>query len=304
MRTIQTYNNLVWVDLESPTKDEVRDIVENFSIHGSVAEELILPSIRDRVDLYPNCIYVILHFPAEGHTNSLGTNQEIDFIIGKDFLITAHYDTIDAIHKFSKVFEANGITHGADIGDHAGYIFYLLIQKLYGSIEHELDKFESDLNEIEEQMFAGKEKKMVENISRLGRIILDFKRTVSLHRSVLQSLETAGIKFFGNSFVHFFKKIEAEQFKIYSLIEGQQESLKEIRETNNSMLSSKENEVMKTLTIMAFVTFPLSLIATIFGMNTVNMPIIGGDYDFWIVIGIMAIFTFAFFVFFKKNRWL
>ena len=70
------------------------------------------------------------------------------------------------------------------------------------------------------------------------------------------------------------------------------------------MLSSKENEVMKTLTIMAFVTFPLSLIATIFGMNTVNMPIIGGDYDFWIVIGIMAIFTFAFFVFFKKNKWL
>lgn len=304
MKKIQTYNNLVWIDFDSPTKDEVRDIMENFSLHPTVAEELLLPSVRAKADLYSNCIYMILHFPAFGHTNSLDTNQEIDFIIGKDFLITAHYDTVDAIHKFSKLFETNSITHSNDMGDHAGYIFYLLIKKLYRSVEHEIEQFESRLNEIEENIFRGKEKEMVEEISVLSRAILDFKRSLRVHESVLFSLESVGVKFFGSAFIHQIKKIQSEHFRMYSLVESFLESLKEIRETNNSMLYTKQNEVMKILTIMAFVTFPLSLIASIFGMNTNFIPFVGREYDFWIVIGIMVFLTAVFFIYFKKNKWL
>jgi len=304
MKKILTYGKLVWIDLEAPTKDEIRDVMENFSVHPIVAEELMQPTLRPKVDLYDNLIYLILHFPAKGHTNSLGPNQEIDFIIGNDFLISVHYDTIDAIHKFAKVFETNSITHNTDIGDHAGYIFYLLTKKLYSAVEHELEDFDSKMEDIAEKMFAGKEKEMVKEISELSQILIDFKRTMLSHHSVLVSLERAGIKFFGSSFIHHFKRIEGEQYKVTSVIEGLQESVKEIRETNNSMLTTKQNEVMKILTIMAFVTFPLSLIASIFGMNTNYLPFIGNPYDFWMVIGLMFILTISFFIFFKKNKWL
>ena len=61
---------------------------------------------------------------------------------------------------------------------------------------------------------------------------------------------------------------------------------------------------MKILTIMAFVTFPLSLIAAIFGMNTVYIPIIGTPGDFWIVMGIMGFATFLMFLYFKRKKWI
>ncbi|PIP86916.1 hypothetical protein COW81_03030 [Candidatus Campbellbacteria bacterium CG22_combo_CG10-13_8_21_14_all_36_13] len=304
MKKILTYGKLVWIDLEAPTKDEIRDMMENFSIHPIVAEELMQPTLRSKVDLYDNLIYLILHFPAKGHTHSLSPNQEIDFIIGKDFLISVHYDTIDAIHKFAKIFESNSITHNTDIGDHAGYIFYLLTKKLYSGVEHELEDFDSKMENISEKMFAGKEKEMVKEISELSQILIDFKRIMRSHNSVLLSLEHVGIKFFGSSFIHYFKRIEGEQYKVTSIIEGLQESIKEIRETNNSMLTTKQNEVMKILTIMAFVTFPLSLLASIFGMNTQHLPFVGNPYDFWVVIGLMFLLAVSFFIFFKKNKWL
>jgi len=82
------------------------------------------------------------------------------------------------------------------------------------------------------------------------------------------------------------------------------ELLAELRTTNDSLLYAKQNEVMKTLTIMAFVTFPLTLLAGIFGMNTAYTPLVGRSYDFWIVIGIMLALTVLFFSFFKYRKWL
>jgi len=303
MKQVYKHEGLVWVNLESPTKDEVRDVMEEYDIHPIVAEELLTPTLRPKVDLYDNLIYLILHFPAKKHTNT-GPNQEIDFIIGKNFLITAHYDTIDAVHKFAKVFETNVITKSVDLGDHAGYIFYYLIKKMYSSVEHELEFVESHLHNIEDKIFEGKEKDMVEELSEVSRILIDFKQTTRAHESVLGSLEMAGNKFFSSMFSHHLKRIIGEQYRIHSLIEGLQETMRDLRQTNNSLLSTKQNEVMKTLTIMAFVTFPLSLIASIFGMNTMFIPLVGHKYDFWIVIGIMAVLTVIFFIYFKKNRWL
>jgi Mg2+ and Co2+ transporter CorA len=55
---------------------------------------------------------------------------------------------------------------------------------------------------------------------------------------------------------------------------------------------------------MAFVTFPLSLFASIFGMNTKTLPLAGFEGDFWIILGIMVAATIFFFAFFKHKRWL
>jgi len=303
MKSVLKHGDLIWVDLKSPTKEEIREVMKEFTIHPLVAEELLIPTIQPRVDLYDNLIFLILHFPVKQHTSS-DPNQEVDFIIGKNFLITVRYDTVDAIHKFSKIFESNSITKTVDVGDHAGYIFYYLIKKMYRSVEHELEFVESSLHDIEDKIFSGKEKEMVEDLSVVSRVLLDFKQTTRAHESVLGSFEIASNKFFGGTFIHHTKRVIGEQYRLYSQIEGLQETVRDLRYTNDSLLTTKQNEVMKTLTIMAFVTFPLSLIASIFGMNTLHIPFVGKQYDFWIVIGIMVIMTSMFFIFFKKNKWL
>ena len=77
-----------------------------------------------------------------------------------------------------------------------------------------------------------------------------------------------------------------------------------LRETNNSLLTTKQNEVMKVFTIMAFVIFPLSLVAGIFGMNTAYIPIVGLPGDFWMVMGIMVVLGVLFLSFFMYKKWL
>jgi magnesium transporter len=98
--------------------------------------------------------------------------------------------------------------------------------------------------------------------------------------------------------------ITSEYVKVQSTLEGTREYLQEIRKTNDSLLTTKQNEIMKTLTIMAFVTFPLTVITGTFGMNTTHTPILGLHGDFWIVIGIMITMTSSFFIYFIWKKWL
>lgn len=304
MLTRYRHKDVTWIDLESPTKEEIHKVMDEFSVHPTVAEELLMPTVKPKVDLYENFIYLILHFPAFRHTHKNQQNQEIDFIVGKDFIITTRYDTIDPLHKFSKVFETDSILDKSDIGTHAGFVFFFMIKKLYKSLEHELEYINDALETIEEDIFEGYEKEMVVSISIVGRDLLNFKQAMVMHKDVLESFDDVGVRFFGKDFSHHAKSIVGEYYRINSIINTHNDSLKELRQTNDSLLTTKQNEVMKTLTIMALVTFPLSLIASIFGMNTKILPIVGYPNDFWIVMGIMITLTFIMFVFFKSRRML
>lgn len=297
-----THGDLIWIDLESPNKNEVRDIANEFGINSFVAEELLLPTAKPRVEQHENVLYLILHFPALHHTHH-STEQEIDFIIGKNFIITTRYDMIDPLHKFSKVFEVSSMLDKSMIGEHAGFILFFMLKKLYGSVDHEVEHIRVSLSDIEQQIFEEKQKEMVASISHAGRDLLNLRQAIEPHREILQKFEQIGRKYFGEPFTPYLRGITNEYYRVHNHIMRNTESLRELRETNNSLLSTKQNEVMKNLTLMAFVTFPLSLIAAIFGMNTKELPIVGMPGDFWIVTGGMLFGMGLMFIFFKYKRW-
>ena len=303
---IQKYktSSLVWIDLNSPTNEEIRQIASEYRIHPLVTHELAIPTLRAKVDLYDDLIYLILHFPSNRKDIDTINDQEVDFVIGKDFIITTRYGEVDALISFSKTFEVESILEKGSMGKHAGFIFFAMITRIYDDLLHRIEGLKEDAAVIESEIFKKKEKEMVIKISEVSRQLLDFKRATSLHCEVLRSFEVAGEKFFGNDFRFYLRSIMGTCYKLESAIKNTMEYLGELRETNNSMLSTKQNEIMKVLTIMAFVTFPLSLIAAIFGMNTKTLPIVGTQNDFWIIIGIMIALAPSFFIFFKYKKWL
>ena len=303
MRTRYEHNGLVWIDMESPSRDEAQDVVDQYGVAPLVAQELLLPSTKPRADFYPGYVYLVLHFPALHHSHR-AREQEIDFIIGKKFLITTRYDTIDPLHKFSKIFEVNSLLDTSNLGEHGGMLFFALLKQLYKSVEHEVEFIKHDIAIIEESIFAGHEVRMVSGISRVARDLLNLRQVMEPHREVLREFETKGAQFFGEEFAPYLRALSDEYYRVHNHIMRQTESLHELRETNNSLLTTKQNETMKVFTIMAFVTFPLSLIASIFSTDAVHEPIIGSPYDFWIILGIMAFAAFLMLLYFKTKRWL
>ncbi len=295
--------HLTWVDLVSPTQLEVRAIMQEFGIDPLIAEELLIPSYKSKVERRGEHVYAILHFPVLRGLHERPT-QEIDFIIGRNFLITARYAATDHLHSFAKVFEVNSVLgHNAGIS-HGGHLFAAMTTNLYRALINECDVIERHLTDIEERVFEGKERTMVMRISQTGRIIHDFRQVLLPHKEMLRSLEMSASQLFGQEFLYYMHNIEAEQARVMQAVEHLRETLVELRETNNSLLSTKQNEIMKTLTVIAFATLPLELFASILTIPTHYTPILGAQGDFWIILGIMTLLAAGFFVYFKRKEWL
>lgn len=300
-----TYKDLTWVDVQSPTQDEVRALMEEFAIHPLAADELLIPTLRPKVDLYPDFIYLILHFPIISHKHEGGREQEIDFIVGKNFLITTHYDLVDPLHEFSKVFEVNSILERSNIGDHAGFILFYIMRELYKMLDRELDHIDHDFGDIEAKIFGGNERAMVSDISHLNRDLLNFKQTLRPHKEVLESFEIAGTKFFGQDFSHYLRTIVGEYYKVSAILDGHRETLLELRDTNDSLLTTKTNDIVKTLTVTTFIMLPLTLMASLFGMNATDIPFVTRPGAFWIIIALMGGTTGFLYIYFKfLKKWM
>ncbi|MAG12874.1 hypothetical protein CL630_03645 [bacterium] len=304
MITKETCGDIAWVDVESPTKEDVRALLDEYGIHPLVAEELLSPTVRPKVDVYDDFIYLILHFPTISHSHNGEAEQEIDFIIGRKVFITVHYNIVDSLEKSNRLFSVNSVLKRCNVGEHAGFLFFAMVKELYENLVFELDSVQKELDKIEDHIFLGEEHKMVPHLSKINRKLLHFKKAINQHKQVLESLELAGKKFFGENFTYYLRAITGEYYKVSALLEISKDVLNELKDTNDSLLTTKTNDIMKVLTIMAFATFPLMLFSSLFGMNTIYMPIVGKENDFWIIVSIMVVSTIVFFTFFKRKKWL
>ena len=298
----RTWNKEVWVDIDRGDSEELNSVVAEYDLDPFVAKELISPTPKSRIEFHKDYIYLILHFPVFKHTHGKQLKQEIDFVIGKNFLLSAHYDTIDALHKLSKQLEVEEIL--AKNNNTQGYhVFGILFRELYTSINEELAYIESWSDSITEEIFDGNEKEMVFEISEAIRILLDFKKTTDSHKEILEFLRDGGATILGKTFSEEIEAILLEYHRIRDIIKADIEILRELRETNNSLLSTKQNEIMKTLTVLAFIGVPLTLITSLFGMNT-TVPFSENPYAFYIVLLIMGVVSFFLYMFARFKKWL
>ena len=115
------------------------------------------------------------------------------------------------------------------MGNHAGYVFFYMIQNFYKQMMTRVEVVRDLIDSVERRIFRGEEKQMVEEISRINRVLLTFKEALSAHKEVLESFEVAGKNFFDDSFKYHLGSIVGEYKKVASAIEGSKEYLKELR---------------------------------------------------------------------------
>ncbi len=302
MMTRYAQRNLTWIDLVAPSTAEVRSVMTEFDLNPLIAEELLAPSSKPKVEKRGDAVYLILHFPSLRAVGSR-PEQEIDFVVGKNFLITTRYENIDPLHSFSKSFEVNTVL-GRGGATHGGHLFVAMVRSLYEALGDECSGVRERLQTIEEHIFRGDERGMVIELSHVGRTIHNFKEALLPHHDMLLSFEPVASRLFGQEFGYYAREVIGAYQRVERTIRHLQDSLTEMRETNNSLLSTKQNDIMKNLTAMAFITFPLTLLVGIFSIGAKHNPVLGSQYDFWIILGILGVAALCFLAFFKYKKWL
>jgi magnesium transporter len=300
------YSGGVWVDLERPSEDEVRQVLQEFSISERIGSELLYPTPAPLVAGDIGIALLVIHFPIPRTEDSESKSQEVDFIVGEHFIVTVRYEIVTPLHHLKKQLETELVLAAGGAALTTDVLLEILFAHLYTSVRDHITHVASQLTRVEEVMFTGTTRHTVRAISNISRDFLHLEATMVNHEEPLtRFLRTlSDRKFFGASFGERAARIGAQRVHIAHLIHTYRAVTTELRETNMALLETHQNQIMKTFTLITVIVLPLELIAVIFGMHAGGTPLEGHPDAFWIIMGGMAALVACMALYFSRKRWI
>jgi magnesium transporter len=302
MKTVK-FKNVTWIDFADAGADDVVYLQENFDIHPLAIEEFVTPTYRAKATQYDNCIFLTIHVPLYDIKARTTYPGELDIVLTKDHLITGHNKDIFELDAFFADLEKNEGKRRIFMNQTPAHLLYNILEKLLESCFPRIDHIHEKLLNIEEQVFSGKEKEMVVEISIVKRDILNFRRTLKPQRHLIESLAQMKNGLIAAELSLYFQDLAGTNIRLWNALESNKETIESMEETNNSLLSNKLNLTMKVLTIFSAIFLPMTLYSNIMSMST-NIPLNHNNEGFLIHTTIMfflAVFTI---VLFKVKKWL
>lgn len=299
----QKLNNITWISIVRPDEQELKTLEERLpQIHPLVLEELRSPTIRpSQVESYDHHLFMVLHFPnfLEGIKRTV--NCEVDFIVFADTLITVQYESIPLMEGAWLEYE-NEKSMRDQYGKTPFHLLSYLTRMFFTFTLKELDQIQQEVDEIEEEVFSGRVKETLQDISILKRNLLDFCRSIKPQQLTLESLVHQGVYIAGEKVRPILTDLVGAYRKVWDLLENHKEALDALYDTNYALLTSKINETMRVFTILAFVSFIPTAIANMYGMNLLRIPLAGRPNAFWEVLAIMAFTTIVVYLILKWRK--
>jgi magnesium transporter len=297
---------LVWINIKNAGKNEMEYLRKKyrFDLKHLQASSAKLISQRPIVRNEDGYLFMILHFPIL--KNGIIQASEIDFFVGHGFLVTLHTNDNEALTNFFNLAKKDGNSLLAYEFESSAILLYEILEKLMANCYEHLDKNSIKINQVEDTIFDHQQKQAVTEILLLRRNIINYRKIMQNHKNIVKKLMVmeSGIVPPANIKKYYIVLLERSK-KIWEILENQKEMVEALHDTNESLLNYQISSTMKTLTIFSVIVFPLTLLAAIFGMNTVNgMPFINNENGFWLIIAIMLMGSLGMFSFFEKKKWI
>src|SRR6266516_4052637 len=295
--------NLTWVHLDAPTAVEAAALAERFGWHELDLEDVLSKRQRPKVDDYPDYLFTVLHFPAYDKAIQRLNAAELDIFLGPDYLVTLPTVELLPVTRLFHRCDEDAAFREQLFSKGSGRLLYEVLDDLFDYCFPILDKIGHKLDSLEDDVFEGRSEDIVRDISNAKQEIISYRKIIKPERSTLRLLERHVERFLPEELELYFDDIVDSAEWIWDLLDNFMEVVEGLEDTNESVISHRQNNVLRILTVFSAVLLPLTLIASVFGMN-VHFPGFGTHLSFWTIVLFMVVTIGGLFSFFRYKRWL
>jgi magnesium transporter len=292
-----------WVNIEEPRHSHRAWLEERFDFHPLDYEDVFSRNQRPKIDEYDDYLFIVLYFPRFDKQVGRLNAAELDLFVGPDFLVTLPNQPLQPVEYLFERCRANEELREQWFAKGTGYLLYKIIDACVDASFPMLAKMGNKLERVEDEIFAGRSKEVVRDISNVKQEIINFRKVIRPQRAVFSDLERTKQRYLAEDLDVYFDDINDASERVWQMLETYKETVEALEATNESVLSHQLNDVLRVLTVLSVVFLPLTLIASVFGMN-VRVPGQDRIVPFWIVIGAMVVVAVGMIAFFRRRHWL
>lgn len=291
---------LLWVDLDDPTPEEIKSILEGvFQFHPLAIEDCTTPNSLPKVEDYEEYLFLVTHAVDYTRTEKFNTT-ELDLFIGKDYIVTVHRRSLRSIQTARERCAKNigGIARSADRLAH--YVLDLLTDN-YKPV---VDELRGEIEEIEETVLAKSSENLIPCLLELKTEISHLRQIVRPQRDVINRLAHGESKMIRATSLPYFRDLRDNLIRIDETAAGYADQLLISFDLYLNKSAFQANEGIKVLTALTAITLPATIIGTWYGMNFENMPELHWPHGYLICGSATLILTALMWLWCKRKKWI
>jgi len=294
---------LRWIHIDSPRTADRDWLTEHFDFHPLDIEDVYSRNQRPKLDQYDDYVFIVLHFPLFDKDTGRILTAELDLFLGPDYLITLPNIPLPPLTAMFERYQEKQELREEVFSKGSGYLLYKIVDTGVDASFPMLRKTGLKLERLEDDIFEGRSSEIVRDISEAKQEIINFRKIVRPQRAVLRDLERTKQRYLQEELEIYFDDISDAAERIWDTLENYKEVVEALESTNESVLSHRLNDSFRILTAASVVLLPLTLIASIFGMN-VPVPGEGHPLAFITIMILMTVMLVGLVFYFRRRGWL
>jgi len=295
----------VWVDLENPTEEETRLVLDGvFGFHPLAIEDCVTVSERPKADEYDNYLFLVIHAVDHTRGSEEFLTAELNVFIGKNFLVTFHQQpmrsvaaTIDRVIK-----NAPAVARAPD------RLAHTLMDFLFENYRPALEELSAEIEDLEESVLQARSEDILKDVLQVKGEVQRLRQIVAPQREVVARFARGEFRFVRAHLVPYYRDLYDQLVRISDMTDSYRDSLTNILQVHLNLQQAQVNQVIKVLTVLATLALPIFIITSFYGMNVPHFP----DYPpesknvlmayLW-VFGVAGVCTLLLLLFLKRKKW-
>ena len=294
---------LRWYNIERPRPADRAWLEERFEFHPLDYEDVFSRNQRPKVDEYDDYLFIVLHFPRYDKTVARLNAAELDLFVGPDFLITLPNELLQPVEYLFERCRTNEELREQIFSKGPGYLLYKIVDDCVDASFPMLRKIGNKLERIEQDIFEGRSSEIVRDISNAKQEIINFRKVIRPQRAAFSDLERNKQRYIADDLDIYFDDIVDASERVWDMLENYKEVVEALESTNETAIAHRSTETVRILTAFSVIFLPLTLIASVWGMN-VHVPGQGSTPAFFAVLVFMVVTLGGLLALFRRRGWL
>ncbi|PIQ95525.1 MAG: magnesium and cobalt transport protein CorA [Nitrospinae bacterium CG11_big_fil_rev_8_21_14_0_20_56_8] len=299
-RVIENCETTFWLDIENLSPEAGDFLEKSFSCHPLAIEDCHNFKVRPKVEKYPGHLFIVFR-GVNYNAGEIETHMiNLYFFLGHNYIITVHNKPLRAIRDTWKIVELNRDA----LKNNPGRVLYETLDHIVDNYFPLLEKMDARLTELETQIFYDFNQCTVEDIFGIKKEIMVLKRCVGPQMDLINSLMTMKWGFIREENMLYYRDVRDHVERIADHLDMYRDLTVSLLDFYMTQVSNRMNDVMKTLSIVATIMLPLSLLTGVFGMNFQKMPGLEEREGFWYLLVSMIVISAILVTYFKRKKWM
>jgi magnesium transporter len=290
----------VWIGLYEPTEEEFDSLRREFDLHPLAVEDAIHAHQRPKVEIYEDMVFLVLKTVRYVDPTEVIEVGEVLVFLGDDFLITVRHGEASSLAPVREELDAHParLRHGPSAALHA------ILDRIVDDYQPALEGLETDIDEVEEQLFSGERVNPAERIYRLQREVLTFRKGTAPLVEPIDKLARGHYMQIHPEVRDYFRDVNDHLMRVRDQLDAMRDLLSSSLQANLAQVAVRQNEDVRRISAWVAIIAVPTAIAGIYGMNFEDMPELRWGLGYPAALLLMLVVCTALYRYFRRVGWL